>query len=254
LLLVYFFYFSISYIIVSKNSRLVGGDFEGKLSTRLLQACDNETAPMWEERNAEMKTEIDRDNEALFNDMAHEYVRKILNIAEDRLLERQITNPIEVEEYLCRFYIEDAGSHIQGATYFLQSDATLGAEFFLLKCVGGFTERPHPIRKYLSPTRLRACGNQLSFHTTTYFPRYRAILTQRYVEELQQPDDRVLVGAGFNGILHLAAASLPGVREEMNRALRRRGLDYDAAKVPAAHLERRMRALGSSGRMIGKGH
>jgi hypothetical protein len=79
-------------------------------------------------------------------------------------------------------------------------------------------------------------------------------LTQRYTEELHRPDNSVLIGAGFNGILHLAAASLPGVREEVNRELRRRGLDYDAAKVPAAHLERRMRALGSSGRMIGKGH
>ncbi|WP_143542824.1 hypothetical protein [Cereibacter azotoformans] len=199
-----------------------------------------------------MKTEIDRDNEALFNDMAHEYVRKILNIAEDKLLERQITNPIEVEEYLCRFYIEEAAGIVQGATCFIQCDATLGAEGFLLKCVGGFTEKPHPIRKYLTPTRLRACGNQLSFHTTTYFPRYRPILTQRYVEELHPPDNSVLIGAGWNGILHLAAASLPGVREEINRELRRRGLNYDAAKVPAAHLERRMRALGGHGRQIGR--
>lgn len=201
-----------------------------------------------------MKTEIDRDNEALFNDMAHEYVRKILNIAEDRLLEGQITDPIEVEEYLCRFYIEQVGDIVQGATCFLQSDATVGAEIFLLKCVGGFTEKPHPIRRFLKPNRLWACGNQLSFHTVTYFPRYRAILSQRYTEELHRPDNGVLIGAGFNGILHLAAASLPGVREEVNRELRRRGLNYDAAKVPAAHLERRMRALGSSGRMIGKGH
>jgi hypothetical protein len=201
-----------------------------------------------------MKTKIDHDKEALFDDMAHEYVRKILNIAEDKLLERQIPNAIEVEEYLCRFYIEEAGGIIQGASWFLQSDATAGAEIFLLKCVGGFTEKPDPIRRLLTPNRLWACGNQLSFHTATYFPRYRVILTQRYVEELHQPNDRVLVGAGFNGILHLAAASLPGVREEVNRELRRRGLDYDAAKVPAAHLERRMRALGSSGRMIGKGN
>lgn len=199
-----------------------------------------------------MKTEIDRDKEALFNDMAHEYVRKILNIAEDRLLEGQITDPIEVEEYLCRFYIEQVGGIVQGATCFLQSDATVGAEIFLFKCIGCFTERPHPIRKHLTPTRLWACGNQLSFHAATYFPRYRAILTQRYIEELHQPDNNVLIGAGWNGILHLAAASLPGVREEINRELRRRGLDYDAAKVPAAHLERRMRALGGHGRQIGR--
>jgi hypothetical protein len=209
---------------------------------------------MWAERNFKMKAENDRDREALFNDMAHEYVRKILNIGEDRLLEGQIADPIEVEEYLCRFYIEQVGSIIQGASWFLQSDATAGAEIFLFKCIGCFTERPHPIRKYLTPTRLRACGNQLSFHTTTYFPRYRAILTQRYIEELHRPDNNVLVGAGWNGVLHLAAASLPGVREEINRELRRRGLRYDAAKVPAAHLERRMRALGGHGWQIGKGN
>ncbi|MFC3179543.1 hypothetical protein [Cypionkella sinensis] len=201
-----------------------------------------------------MKAKIDRDKEALFDDRAHEDVRKVLNVAEDKLLEGQIEDPIEIEEYLCRFYIEEVAGMVQGASWFLQCDATEGAENFLLKCVGGFTDKPHPIRRLLRPNRLRACGNQLSFHTATYFPRYRPILTQRYTEELHRPDNSVLIGAGFNGILHLAAASLPGVREEVNRELRRRGLDYDAAKVPAAHLERRMRALGSSGRMIGKGN
>ena len=32
-----------------------------------------------------MKYKIDRDKDALFSDLAHEYVRKILNIAEDKL-------------------------------------------------------------------------------------------------------------------------------------------------------------------------
>lgn len=201
-----------------------------------------------------MKATIDRDKEALFDDTSHEYVRKILNIAEDKLLERQIPDPVEVEEYLCRFYIEQVVGIVQGATCFIQWDATAGAEIFLWKCVGGFTDKPHPMQRRLRPNRLWACGNQLSFHTATYFPRYRSILTQRYVEELHRPDNGVLIGAGWNGVLHLAAASLPGVREEINRELRRRGLDYDAAKVPPAHLERRMRALESSGRMTGKGN
>jgi hypothetical protein len=191
-----------------------------------------------------MKTEIDRDNEALFNEKAHGYVRKILNIAEDKLLERQITDVVEIEEYLCRFYIEQVAGIIQGASCFLQGEATSGAGIFLWKCVGGYTDKPHPIRKRLRPPILWACGNQISFHTSYYFPRYTAILTQRYIEELQRADDAVLVGAGHNGILHLAAASLPGVEEEANRELRRRGLNYDAVKVPVNHFARRMRAIG----------
>jgi hypothetical protein len=201
-----------------------------------------------------MRTKLNSDNEALFNDMAHEVVRKILNIAEDRLLEGQISDPFEVEEYLCRFFIEEVAGTIQGSSWFTQSDATEGAENFLLKCVGGFTDKPHRMRRTLTRPKLWACGNQLSFYTSYYFPRFHAILTQRYIEELHKPDDAALIGAGHNGIFHLAAACLPGVKEEINRELRRRGLTYDAAKVPAAHLARRMRAIESHGRMIGKGH
>lgn len=203
-----------------------------------------------------MRTEADRnrerDNDALFNSSAHEMVRKVINIAEDRLIEGQIEDPIEVEEFLCRIYIEQVAGIIKGASWFMQSDATIGAEIFLLKCVDAYSDRPHPFRRRLTAPRLRACANQLSFHTGTYFRRYPEILTQRYVEELQQPDNAALIGAGWNGVFHLAAASLPGVREEINRELRRRGLPYDAAKVPVLHLARRMRALGGQARQIGR--
>ena len=194
-----------------------------------------------------LRTDEDRDQDALFNPIAHEIVRKILNIAEDELLQRQILDPVQIEEYLCRFYIETVADIIKGASWFLQGEATSGAECFLLKCLKSGTDRPHPIFKRMNSSRSTACGNQLSFHTTYYFPRYPAILTQRYVEEIQQLDDGALAGASWNGIFHLAAASLPGVREEIDRELRRRGLRYDAARVPAKHLERRVRALRQHG-------
>lgn len=191
-----------------------------------------------------MKTEFNRDNEALFNNMAHETVRQILNIAEDRLLQKQVSDPVEIEEFLCRAFIEQTAGIIQGGSWFLQSDATVGAEIFLLKCLDTFTGKPHRMRRRLTPVKLETCGRQLSIHTLYYFPRFHAILTQRYIEELQQPDDAALVGASWNGVFHLAAASLPGVKEEINRELRRRGLGYDAAKVPVNHFARRMRAIG----------
>lgn len=191
-----------------------------------------------------MKGSLHSDSDALFNDMAHEVIRKVLNVAEDKLLQAQIEDPVEVEEYICRFFIEECAGMIEGASCFTQVDATLGAENFLMKCLGGFSERPHRLYRTLTPPKLRACGTQLSYHSSYYFPRYRAILTQRYIEELQKPDHAVLVGAGFNGVFHLAAASLPGVEEEINRELRRRGLNHDAAKVPASDLARRKRANG----------
>lgn len=203
-----------------------------------------------------MKTEAERnkerDNDALFNDMAHELVRKIIDIAEDKLIEFRIEDPVAVEEFLCRAYIEQVASIINGASWFMQSDATNGSEIFLLKCLGAFSDKPHPFRRRLTATKLRACGNQLSFQTRAYFRRYPEILTQRYIEELHKPDNEVLIGAGHNGIFHLAAASLPGVREQINRELRRRGLPYDAAKVPTMHLARRMRSLGGQAQQIGR--
>ncbi len=201
---------------------------------------------------SEAERNKERDADALFNDMAHELVRKVLDIAEDRLLEGQIEDPVEVEEYLCRAYIEQVASIINGASWFMQNDATNGSEIFLLKCLGAFSDKPHPFRRRLTATKLRACGNQLSFRTATYFRRYPEILTQRYIEELHKPNNEVLIGAGHNGIFHLAVASLPGVQEQINRELRRRGLPYDAAKVPTLHLARRMRALGGQARLIGR--
>lgn len=199
------------------------------------------------------KSETDRDAEALFNSKAHETVRKIIDIAEDRLLEGQIEDPIEVEEFLCRFYIKEVADIVQGASWFMQGEATAGARSFLMKCLGGFSSRPHPLYRRLKGLHLWDCGNQLSFHTHYYFHRFSAILTQCYIEELHKPDNQVLTGAGHNGLFHLAAASLPGVREQINRELRRRGLPYDAAHVPVRHLERRMRALDVQALMIGKG-
>ncbi|MFE3837529.1 hypothetical protein [Pseudogemmobacter sonorensis] len=198
-----------------------------------------------------LKTDEDRDLDAMFNPVAHEMVRKVIDIAEDRLTSGGICDHRDTEEILCRVYIETVADIIKGASWFMQGEATAGAEYFLLKCLGSGTDRLHPLMKRMNATRSNACGNQLSFHSHYYFPRFHAILTQRYIEELQQPDDAVLIGASWNGIFHLAAAKLPGVKEQINRELRRRGLDYDAAIVPTKHLERQMRALGSHRRQIG---
>lgn len=57
--------------------------------------------------------------------------RKIIDIAEDKLIEFRIEDPVTVEEFLCRAYIEQVASIINGASWFMQSDATNGSRNFL---------------------------------------------------------------------------------------------------------------------------
>lgn len=199
-----------------------------------------------------MKSEIERnkrrDNEALFNDMAHEVVRQVIDFAEDRLINEGNCEPHEASEVACRAYIETVGDIVKGASWLTEGEAASGAEYFLLKCLGAYTKKPHPFRRRLTATRLRACGIQLYFHTHNYFPRFNAILTQRYTEELHKPDNEILLGAAYNGIFLFAAARLPGVQTQINRELRRRGLLHDAVHVSAFYRDRQMRVIGRAGR------
>ena len=198
-----------------------------------------------------MKSDQDRDNEAKFNNPAHERVRAVLNIAEDYLIREGVCDPYDAEDVLCWRYIETVAGVINGASYFLQGEATAGAEIFLIEYLDTCPdERPLTLKR-LTAAKMLECSNQLSFHTLTYFRNFNEILTRRLTEELHRPDDGALIGASWNGIFHFAAAKLPGVQEQINRELRRRGLDYDAAIVPTKHLERQMRALGSHRRQIG---
>lgn len=186
----------------------------------------------------------------LFNNSAHEALLKILNAAEDELIANGICEAIETEEVLCRGYIEQVGGVLQHGLWFLQGEATSAAEIYLLKLMNVWTNKPSPLRRSISGTKLRACSNQLSFHTCYYFPRYHAILTQSYRERLQSAHIEVLRDVTLDGVIQLALADLPNVADEIRREARRRGMAYFEQVVPYEHGERRQRVQrGRQGRL-----
>lgn len=184
-----------------------------------------------------MKRQIaKRETSIQFDRQAHEIIKELLNGCEDALVRNGHCKPEEVEEFLCREYIDQVASVLWGASYFLQSDASAAAEIFLSKLTG----KMYSMGKHWRHSR--ACGNQLSLHTAYYFRRYHDILTQVYVERLHAVDDNVLLGLNHDGVIQLAAASLPDVRDEVRREMRRRGLKYDALIVSDDDRDRRLNA------------
>ena len=75
-------------------------------------------------------------------------------------------------------------------------------------------------------------------HTNLYFPNFYKLLTISYTTILHSAES--LAELRNNGVLMLAAATLPGVRTEMRRELRRRGLPYEHLLVPDDVLSARL--------------
>lgn len=81
-------------------------------------------------------------------------------------------------------------------------------------------------------------ASQLSTHTHVYFPDYPKLLRLAYLHILANTTD--LDAIRRSGVLMLAAATLPGVRTDIRRELRRRGATWDRTLVQDATLERRI--------------
>ena len=74
--------------------------------------------------------------------------------------------------------------------------------------------------------------------TPLYFPRYFEFLTKAYIEVLRTVED--LTSVMSDGVILLTAGTLPGLRTDLRREFKRRGLTYDKALVPDDVLEGRM--------------
>lgn len=188
-----------------------------------------------------MKT---RTNDTEFNQKAHEIIRQMLNKCEDNLIRNNVCQAHEVEEYLCRHYLAQVASILGGASYFLQSDAAIGAEIFLSRLCGMYS-----MGRFERYTKI--CGRQLSFHTVLYFRRYPETLTQMYIETMHGATDEQLRHLNKNGIVQLAAVSLPGVLEEHRRELRRRGIDASNVIAFDGDRARRLGAGKLGGGLLG---
>lgn len=166
-----------------------------------------------------------------FNDRAHGIVSEVLDYAEDRLARDGTCASRDAAEYLALDYIKTCGDFIEHSVVYLENDERIGADLFLAKL-------PKGRLKARFERNARKCASQLSTHTHVYFPDYPKLLRLAYLHVLANTTD--LDAIRRSGVLMLASATLPGVRTDIRRELRRRGATWDRTIVQDATLERRI--------------
>ncbi|MFC5738642.1 hypothetical protein [Sinirhodobacter huangdaonensis] len=180
-----------------------------------------------------------------FDTKADVVIREIRNRCEDDLVRKNVCCIEDADEYLCRDYVRQVSSVVQGAQSFLPGDAVTGAEIFLSRMVGDYG-----MGKYWRFSE--RCGKQLSLYADYYFRCYYEVLSMMYVETMQAADDKQIIELAHNGTILLAAASLPGVVNELRREFRRRGLNYDRFLVANKDLDMRLGVQRRRQGLIGK--
>ena len=166
-----------------------------------------------------------------FDDRLHEIITGLLDRTEAKLVSNGTCKAEHAHEYLTTLYIEACAGIIVGGNTYMPNDERIGAEIFLSKLGDAKFNR-------LSPRRQSACAVHLTNHTHVYFPNFHAMLrlacvhilhSTRGYEEIQK-----------NGVILLASATLPGVRNDVRREFRRRGCDIDRLLVADELYEQRM--------------
>ncbi|WP_288986280.1 hypothetical protein [uncultured Sphingopyxis sp.] len=170
-----------------------------------------------------------------FNDKAHAIVSEVLDAAEAWLVRTGKCEPPQTDDYLTMAYIKENGAFLEHAAVYLESEGRIAADLFLWALSNALkgTAKTRYIRHD------RKCAIQLHWHTHIYFRNYHAILRQTYLQLLRTlPDVRAI---DHNGVLKLAAATLPGVRTDIRRERRRRGADSDRLIVRDDTMNNRIR-------------
>ena len=176
-------------------------------------------------------------NKIPFDDKAHSILTELLDNTEDWLVRRKLSEPRSANDRLCSDYIMTVSNIIWGSTFFVNSDERIGTEIYLEKLRGAKT-------KLRLPRTLRACADQMLRFPQMYFPKYLAVLRITYLSALPKLDDNSLLK--LSGVVKLAAANLPGVRNDIRRELRRRGQDYDSVIVHDDTLECKLSRFSAS--------
>lgn len=192
-----------------------------------------------------MKISKNKPSRQEFDNRAHEALRKRFDMAEDRIIHRGICPPHDVEEYLCREYIEQLSVTTFGICSFVRAEAENGAKVFLWGLCNTYG------LPKLSNQRERECARQLIYHATYYFRDYYAILTKVFIEHLQDASDEDLTGYRYKAFFQIAAATIPNAREQIRREYRRRGL-REPVLVGDSTLEHHMSA--SRRPLLGRPH
>lgn len=172
---------------------------------------------------------------ASFDSRAHEVLRAMFDQVEDTLIRNGICEPNETEDYLCRELIAQLATTTFGVCNFNQREAEIGAEIFLsgLRNIYSIPKRTAAFEK--------ACARQLTYHLTYYFRDYHATMTKAFIERLQESTTAELGGYKHAAFFQIAAATIPGVRDQIRREYRFRGLPAPML-VGDRVLEHRMKA------------
>lgn len=166
-----------------------------------------------------------------FNDKAHVIVQDLLDYAEERVVRSGLCTPDYAVEYLALDYIKTCSDFIEHGAQYLETDERIGADLFLAKLPKGRLKSRFERNK-------RACAVQLSTNTRMYFPEYHKLLRLALLHVLQSAPTAEAVR--WSGVVLLAAASLPNVRTDIRRELRRRGMVYDVTLVGDEALAKRI--------------
>ncbi|TPO07131.1 hypothetical protein [Mesorhizobium sp. B1-1-5] len=172
----------------------------------------------------------------LFDDKAHVIIASILDDASEHLINSGICKPQEVDEYIALDYIAQCSAAITHGVVYLEHDEMIGAGIFLDR----YSRKNN---RQLFQRNSDRCVSQLVRSPNIYFPDYLALLRFAYLRVLNSVSDADILRA--SGVLMLAAATLPGVRTDIRRELRRRGLSYDPSLISEDTLQKRIGPNGS---------
>jgi hypothetical protein len=158
-----------------------------------------------------------------FNDALHATISKALDRTEEKMIGNGVCQPEYADEYLTARYIEACAGIIVGGLVYLPNDERIGAEIFLSKL-------GDPKFNRLSQRRKRECAVHLTNHTHVYFAQYHMMLRLACLHVLRSTTEYEHIE--HDGVVLLAAATLPGVRSDIRREFRRRGASFDRLLVP----------------------
>ncbi|NTZ43617.1 hypothetical protein G7A66_11090 [Altererythrobacter sp. SALINAS58] len=166
-----------------------------------------------------------------FDDKAHAILQDVLDYAEERLTREGSQAPDSATTYLTLEYINASRGLMSHASQYLESDEWAAAAIFL-------STLPWGRLKQRLDRNSSACARQLARNTCLYFPNFRLLLRLSLLQVLSSAEGPETIR--WNGIVLLAAASLPGVRADIRRELRRRGLAWDVTLVGDLIMEKRI--------------
>jgi len=174
-----------------------------------------------------------------FDEASYATIVGMIDAAEDWLVESGKCRENEAHAWLTRDYLKCAAGIINGATCYVTIDEKLAASIFL-------SSLPGAKLALRSTRRADACAKMLFEQRHMFFPDYGTLLRYFFDLEMKRTFPTSL---RMNGLILLAAATLPGARAQIRRENRRRdgfeGLlvtndDMKRRMIPASDLDSRL--------------